>query len=152
MSAAKGEYGVKSRIKKVIVAFPIVMTCASLAAAAYISLFWETDNSSGAELIGQLALCSLLCSFSALLFGDEGGRAERRRGAVLRALLCFFYVNAVVMLCGFAFEWFRAESWAMLAGMELTILAVYAAVCGVFYSRARRDAALVNEKLRSRDG
>ena len=141
----------KRKLKLVFSVFPIIMCCVSLAAAAYIELFWEVDTSSGAQLIWQLALCSFLCSFCALFSADASVRKLSARSLSLRALLCFVYVNVIVMICGFIFGWFHTENWHMLLGMELTIIAVYAAVCLVFYLRARRDAQRVNEKLNSRN-
>ncbi|MDO5111008.1 MAG: DUF3021 family protein [Clostridia bacterium] len=136
-------------LKQILSVFPIIMTGVSLAAAAYIGLFWETDTSSGAALIWQLALCAFLCSFC-VFFGNRKERELSKHAQLFRAVLCFLYVNAVVMACGFAFGWFHAEDWRMLLGMELTIVAVFAAVTAVFYARAKKDAARVNERLQSR--
>lgn len=132
-------------IKKVLQIFPAMMTGISLAAAAYIELFWDTDTSHGAALIWQLALCALLCSVT-VLFADKK-REPSNRKFLLYMLLNFLYINAVVMLCGFLFEWFRAEDLGMLLGMEGTIVVVFAIICSLFYRRAKKDAALVNERL-----
>ena len=137
-------------LKQVFTVFPVLMSCISIAAAAYIELFWESDTSSGAELIWQLALCSFLCAFSALLSNNKEGREPSKRGLLVRTALAFVYVNAVVMTCGFVFDWFHVEDWRMLLGMELTIIAVFAAICVMLYRRAKKDAARVNEKLQSR--
>lgn len=140
-----------TRIKPVFTVFPVIMSCVSLAAAAYIELFWETDTSSGAQLIWELALCSFLCSFCPLFYGAGGVRGLSARSIFLRGVLCFLYVNSVVLLSGFAFDWFHIRDWRMLLGMEITIIAVYAAVSAVFYLRARKDAERVNQRLQSRD-
>ncbi len=137
-------------VKQYFTAFPLIMTCISLGAASYICLFWDTDTSSGAALIWQLALCSFLCAFTSLCGCTRDGRELSKRALLLRMVLCFVYVNVVVMGCGFAFGWFRAEDWRMLLGMELTICAVFVAVTAALYCRAKREAARVNEKLKSR--
>ncbi|MDD4074789.1 MAG: DUF3021 family protein [Eubacteriales bacterium] len=137
-------------VKQYFTVFPLVMTCISLGAAAYIELFWHTDTSSGASLIWQLALCSFLCAFTSFCGNTRDGRELSKRALLIRMVLCFLYVNAVVMGCGFAFDWFHAEDWRMLLGMELTICAVFAAVTAILYCHAKRDAARVNEKLKGR--
>lgn len=124
------------QIKTVLRVFPIVMTCVSLAAATYIALFWEVDTSSGAKLIWQLALCSFLCSLSALF--SEKKHELSKRAFLLRTALFFLYTNVVVMLCGFAFEWFHAEDWRMLLGMEATIVVVFVIICFLFYRRSKK--------------
>lgn len=126
--------------------FVMITSCVMLVAAAYVTFFWGIDTTVSIKVLWQILGSSALCSLCGLFF-TVGKKEPSKKNMFIRNILSFIYVNAVVLICAFAFEWIRNRDPLMIIAMELSIIAVFAAVYLTNYFSARREAEKMNQVL-----
>ncbi len=129
-----------------IIAFAVLVVTAT-----YISFFWGDSIRFGVEILWQILLVSFVCSLSELFFGMPEGKEFSKKQWIVRWVLCYIYVNIVVLGCGFYFGWFSPESIPMVIGMMLCIAAVYLFAYVVIYFMDVKTADRMNQKLLERN-
>lgn len=132
------------RLRDVAFVFVCVTTCVLAVTALYITVFWQ-QAVLGVEILWQILGVSFLCSLVA------GFYPQREIGK--KALLCIYvchYVltNAIVLGCGIWFEWFYLDNLPMVLAMLLAIAAIFVFVSAVVWRRGKKQAELMNERLR----
>lgn len=132
------------KIKDVLFTFVCVTTCVVFATALYVTVFWPRTQL-GCQILWQILAVSFLCSLGTLVYPD---REVSKKTARLLVFLHYLLVNAVVLGCGIAFEWFYMDKLPMVIGMFLLIAAVFWLVSAVMWKKAASTAALMNEQLR----
>lgn len=140
------------RIQNMLAMFFRITTGIVLVTAVYIGVFWGSGSEIEVNILWQILIVSALCTLGSLLIPCEAEKEVSKRSMFVRMILYFIYVNAVVLGCGLWFAWFFPSSPRMLVGMEVCIIAVFAAVTAVSYFSAYRMAEQMNQKLRERKG
>ncbi|MBQ7942517.1 MAG: DUF3021 family protein [Lachnospiraceae bacterium] len=129
----------------------MIITFAVLVVTALYITFLVCDGIQfGVEILWQILLVSFVCSLSELFFGMPEGKEYSKRQWIVRWVLCYIYVNVVVLGCGFYFGWYLPDSMPMVVGMLLCIAAVYSFVYGVIYFMDVKTAEQMNQKLQER--
>ena len=100
----------KKRTRTMLKLFSSIEVGVSLAAAVYITIFWGWEADIKVSLLWQILTVSFLCSFTGLLFPAADEKDLSKKGMLLRTILCFAFVNGIVLVSGFLFEWFQADS------------------------------------------
>lgn len=100
-----------------------------------VSLLWEE--------LGVSFLTSL-----PFFFRDENGKCMY--SSILSMVGIFLYINAVVFLAGFVFEWYDLARPMMLVAMFLTILFVYIVATIITYMLDKQSADEINKRLSAR--
>lgn len=137
------------RLRLMAKLFILIVSGVVMVAAAYITFFWGIDTDIGIKVLWQILGTSALCSLAALFF--TGGKKEpSKKEMLIRTILCFLYVNAVVLTCAFAFEWITDHDPIMTAAMEICIIAVFGGVYLTCYISDCKEAEKMNRIL-SRD-
>lgn len=132
------------KLKRLFFCFACVTTFVVFVTAGYISVFWK-QAVLGVGLLWQILFVSFLCSLGVLIYPE---REVRTRTIVLIAALHYAQVNAIVLGCGLWFEWFYADNVPMVLGMLLLIAVVFALVSAVMWTRDKRIARQMNERLK----
>lgn len=136
-----------SRIAKL---FTMIASGILLVAAVYITVFWGPDTEISIKVMWQIIAAAALCSFVGLIY-PSGEKEPSKKAMLILNILCFVYVNAVVLTCAFVFEWIENRDPFMTLGMELCIIAVFAGVYSIGYFSDRREAERMNRILERND-
>lgn len=127
--------------------FTMIASGILLVAAVYITIFWGADTDISIKVLWQIIAAAALCSLVVLVF-PNGKKDPSKKTMLLLTILCFLFENAVVLTCAFVFEWIEDRDPLMTLGMELCIIAVFAAVYSVIFLSDRREAEKMNRILR----
>lgn len=119
--------------------------------ATYISVFFDDGFRYGVELLWQILTVSFVCSLSEIIFAMPDGKEMSKIQWIIRWVLCYIYVNIVVLSCGLRFGWFAPESLPMVIGMLVCIAAVFLFVYAVVYFKDVKTADQMNQKLLERN-
>ncbi|WP_432649978.1 DUF3021 family protein [Huintestinicola sp.] len=136
-----------SRIAKL---FTMIASGILLVATVYITVFWGPDTEISIKVLWQIIAAAALCSLVELIF-PSGEKEPSKKAMLILTILCFVYVNAVVLTCAFVFEWIRNKDPLMITAMELCIIAVFAGVYAIGYFSDRREAEKMNRILSRND-
>lgn len=131
------------KLKDLLFVFVCVTTCVLFVSAAYITIFWP-QTTLGVEILWQILMVSFLSSLGIYIYPE---REVSKRTAVLLTAAHYIETNALVLGCGFWFEWFYADNLGMVVGMVVVIALVFLVVSVAVQFRARQLAALMNERL-----
>lgn len=141
----------KKTIGNMLQHYMIITFAVLVVTATYISVFFDGGYRYGVELLWQILLVSFVCSLSELFFGMPEGKEFTKKQWIVRWVLCYIYVNIVVLGCGFHFGWFAPESIPMVIGMLVCIAAVYLFVYVMVYFKDVKMADQMNQKLLERN-
>ena len=134
----------KNKIKNLFLCFAFVTTAVTFVTAVYITMFWGPVSLT-VDILWQILFVSFLCSLGILLYPN---RECSPKAALLITALHYVLVNVVVLGCGLWFEWFYIDNLPMVSGMLFIIALVFVLVSAAMWSRDRRIAASINEKLK----
>lgn len=132
-----------NKIKNLFFCFACVTTFVVFVTAVYIGIFFP-GTTLGVEILWQILFVSFLCSLGVLIYPEREVSAGT---AILLTVLHYIEVNIVVMGCGLWFGWFYADNLPMVLGMLFIIALVFAVVSAILWSRDKRIAARINERL-----
>ena len=138
------------KLRDMLFIFGCVTTCVLFVTALYITIFWP-QAVLGVEILWQILSVSFLCSVVNVFFLE---REAGRRGMLIFHILRYVLSNAIVLVCGFLFEWFYVDNLPMVLAMVLSIAVVYVIVSVAAWKHEKQQAALMNERLAAyqRDG
>ncbi len=142
---------IKQTISNIMNHFMVITFAVNIVAAIYISVLGGNDVSFGVEMLWQILIVSFIGSLSELFFVKPEEKEFTKKSLIIRMILCYIYVNIVVLGCGFSFGWFLPESVPMVVGMLICIAAVYLFVFVVVYYRDMKMAVQMNQKLMERN-
>ncbi len=132
-------------LEAMITQFTRITTLIMIFAGIYTIIFWGPTTSIDCYILLQIPLVGLVTSVpSTLLFHKD---TISVRAFLIRTILLYIYVNAVVLSLGYLFDWFRPESTVMTIGMILSVLAVFTMMSLISYFFDRRTSDILNEKL-----
>lgn len=136
------------RLRFVVKLFTMITSGVLLSSAVYITLFWGTQTDISIMVLWQILGSSALCSLCGFCY-TFGKKEPSKREMLIRNIISFAYVNAVVLGCAFGFEWIRDKDPRMIAVMELSIIIVFAGVYSANYISDCREADKMNRKLQN---
>lgn len=131
------------KLKDLFFVFVCVTTCVLFVSAVYITIYWP-QATLGVEILWQILIVSFLSSLGVYIYPD---REVSKRTGILLTVVHYVETNALVLGCGFWFEWFYADNLLMVVGMVIVIALVFLTVSIAVQLRARQLAALMNERL-----
>ena len=112
------EYMIK-RLQLMLDIFFKVTTGVIFVTAVYIMVFWGEDTVLNVGILWEILTVSGLCGLGSVVLPCGVGREVSKREMFVRVTLYFGIVNAIVLGCGFRFEWFYFSSWKMVLGVRL---------------------------------
>lgn len=120
--------------------------------AVFISVFYGWDIDLDVGILWQILFLSAVCALGSMILPLEGEKEKEvsRIAMLVRTIIYFIYINAVVLGFGFLFEWFTFDNGWQVLGIELAILFVFVAVFLIFYWSQCLEAKRMNEKLKKR--
>ena len=139
------------RLQDMLAMFFRITTGIIIVTALYIVMFWGKNSQIQVTILWQILMVSVFCSVGSLLLPCDSEKEVSKRGMLVRMILYFLYVNIVVMVSGFRFEWFDTSNGKMVFVMELCIIAVFAVVTAVSHFTDYKTAEQMNRKLRERE-
>ena len=138
------------RLQSMLNIFTRITAAVTCVSAVYIGIFWGSETILSVDILWQILGVSALCTLGSFLIPCGLGREVSKGSMLIRMFLYLVFVNAAVLLCGYAFAWFYPSSWRMVAGMEACIIVVFAIVVGAGYFAEYKTAEQMNQKLRER--
>lgn len=141
----------KKTITNMLHHYMIITFAVLIVTACYITFLVGKDTMVGVEILWQILGVSFLCSLSELFFGMPEGKEYSKKQWIVRWILCYIYVNVVVLFAGFHFGWYSLESIPMVVGMMLSIAIVYGFAYVVIYYMDVKTADQMNKKLLERN-
>ena len=136
---------IKKRIVELLLTFCMVTTGSVFVCAVYTKIFWPHDVYLNADVLWQLLALAFLCSLGNFI---HPYREVSRRRELLNKGLHYLYINAVVLSCGYGFQWMDRGNVLMLAVMIFGILFVFVVVSFVIWRLHARESENLNRKLR----
>ena len=133
------------KLKELAFTFSTITTCTIIAATVFISIFWK-ETTIDTSILWQILVCSFFCTLGNLLYTQEE-KSKQQFYALL--VLHYLYINAVVLLSGLFFQWFYADNPIMVLTMITIIAIVFSFVYIMLQIRSKRDAAVMNERLKA---
>jgi len=137
-------------IKQMLYYFSIIAVVVMTVSAGYITVFQGVNSIIETKVLWQILLVSFLCAQSYWFFYSkkpELGKGEFR----FRWILCFLYVNAVVLGLGYCFKWFLPSSLPMVIGMEIAIVVAFLVISGCVFLMDLKTTDAINKKLQERN-
>ena len=136
---------IKKRIVELLLTFCMVTTGSVFVCAVYNNIFWPHDVYLNADVLWQLLALAFLCSLGNFI---HPYREVSRRRELLNKGLHYLSINAVVLSCGYGFQWMDRGNVLMLAVMIFGILFVFVVVSFVIWRLHARESENLNRKLR----
>lgn len=139
-------------LKEILRLFTQIATAEMFAAAIYIQFFWKNESVDAVSILRQILVSSALCAVGCILVMTGNNRELCKKEMMLRRILYYIYVNAVILICGYLFKWYLPSDWKMVVGMVFAIAAVYVVVSVLSYHIQVKTAQEINERLKERNG
>ena len=138
-------------LKETVRYFVIITVLVLFVSAAYITAFYGLDSYVTVKVLWQILFVSFLGSLSHILFRTRQNRTLSKKAYYFRWLLCYVYVNAVVLGFGWLFEWFDISSLPMVVVMLIAILVVFLVVTAFVFLMDTKTSEEINQKLKERN-
>lgn len=131
--------------------FTIITVASMVVAASYITIFYGSHVEVEVTILWQILFVAFLCSLSCLFFG-MGKKELSRKQFWFRWIICYVYVNIVVLGFGTCFAWFQLSSLPMLMGMMFAIIIAFVIIALLIFLIDLKTTDEINQKLRERNG
>lgn len=138
-----------NKIKEMLYTFSYVMTGVIFATAIFITVFHPELHFS-VTLLWQIIGTSAACVFGNLLYPKNVELPKKQ--LIIRIILHYLYVNLVVFVCGYCFDWFNIENIKMVLAMALLIAVIFIIVSAVLWSGDKKTSELLNKRLKEYQG
>lgn len=138
-------------LKETLRYFVIIAVLILFVSASYITVFYGLDSFVTVKVLWEILFVSFLGSLSHILFRTKENKVLTKRRYYVRWLLCYVYVNAMVLSFGWWFEWFDISSLPMVIGMLVAILVVFLVVAAFVFLMDAKTSEEINQKLKERN-
>ncbi|MBP3568458.1 MAG: hypothetical protein J6K04_04760 [Lachnospiraceae bacterium] len=138
-------------LKETLRYFVIITVLVLFVSASYITIFYGLDSFVTVKVLWQILFVSFLGSLSHILFRTKENKVLTKKGYYVRWLLCYVYVNIMVLGFGWLFEWFDISSLPMVIGMLVAILVVFLVVAAFVFWMDAKTSEEINQKLKERN-
>lgn len=139
------------RLESIVSLFARITTGVLFVAAVFINVFYGNDCDIEVKLLWQILLVSGVCALGALILPFDAKREVSKYSMLICMLIYYFFVNVVVLLSGFYFEWFYIDNWKQVLGMVVAIAFVFVVVTLITYHAEYQVAEKMNRKLQERN-
>lgn len=136
------------RLKSMVDFFEKITTGITFVTAIYIPVFYGWGESIHVEILWQILFLSMVCTLGSIIIPLEGEKEVSRNSMMVRHILYYIYVNVVVLILGYLFDWFSFHYTGQVLGMVAAIAFVYVAVAVICYWFQCREAEKINQKLK----
>lgn len=131
----------KKTIQFLWTTFCMICTCVLTVVAIFTTLLNPTDSVEP-KLLWQILLVSLLCTLSTLY---KFGRKKSKFSVCV--IFHYILINAIVLISGALFEWYRPDNFESLIKMLISITVTYVIISVISWRNSVREAKELNEKL-----
>lgn len=135
----------------ILTQFARITTLICVVAATYVSCFWGSNARVHISIIWEILIVSALCTFGTCIVKKREYSEYSKMEMLVRMIFNFVYVNAVVLLSGFAFEWFYLSEWKMIVALEVGIVFVFLVLKLFFFWSDVKEVNLLNARLKERE-
>lgn len=132
------------KVKFIFRIFSMVTTCMIFATAIFTSVISHADSLKP-MILWQIPVVSLLCALGCLIYPWDVIMTKKETG--IRIFLHYLYINAVVMISGWLFDWYNVKSMKSVLYMVISIVVIFVVVSAISWSREAAEAKRMNEKL-----
>ena len=139
------------RIESIVSLFVRITTGVLFVTAVYVSVFYGIESDIEVKLLWQILLVSSICSLGAFILPFDTKREVSKYSLLICMIIYYLFVNVVVLLSGFYFEWFYIGNWKQVLGMVVAIAFVFVVVTLVTYWAEYQVADKMNQKLQERN-
>lgn len=139
------------RLESMLVLFEKITVGIVFVTAIYIPVFYGWDDEIYADILWQILFLSAVCALGSIILPLEGEKELSRKALLIRIILYYIYVNAVVLGLGFLYRWFTFRNGLQVLGMELAIAFVFGMIWLIVYWSQCQEAKRMNQKLKERE-
>lgn len=132
-----------AKIKEMLHTFSYIVTGVVFMCALFLTAF-NQEGMVSIELLWQILFTSFLCVLGNLIYPQ---RRIARWKVLVRRLLHYLYVNAVVFGCAKVFWWFDVEDLEKSGFLFLEIAVVFAIVSWAVWHKNKKLTDLLNDHL-----
>ena len=131
------------KIKDLFFTFSCIVTGSSVAAAIFMTIFFNGEYITN-NILWQILGISAVCCLGDLFYPD--GKLSKKQTYTLN-LLNYIYVNVIVIGGGILFDWFDPSQLIMVLSMVILIAITFIIIIYISYTRSKRDTYKMNERL-----
>ena len=124
--------------------FAMVTTCTIFATAVFTTFFSHAD-SLNPMILWQIPAVSMVCVLGCLIYPWDVSMSKKETG--IRIFLHYLYINAVVLISGWLFDWYNVKSLKSVMYMLFSIALIFAIVAVISWRHEAAVAKKMNEKL-----
>lgn len=135
----------KERLKLVWNVFTLVTTFQVLIVVLTVRVFRHTETVS-ADMFVQIPIVALLCGLSCLFLTVDG--KMKKKTMILMLILHYLSINAIVLICGYFFDWYNVKDFGNVCSMVISIAIIYCLVTFTINVLNKREAKEMNDKLK----
>ena len=132
------------KVKFIFRIFLMVTSCVIVSVAIFTTVFNHTDFLEP-MILWQIPVVSLLCALGCLIYPWDVVMTKKEMG--IRIFLHYLYINAVVMISGWLFDWYNVKSMKSVLYMVISIAVIFVVVSVISWRREAAEAKQMNEKL-----
>jgi len=123
--------------------FFTICTCITMGTAVFLSV-------TGVEVIPsatlwQLLLVGLLTTLAGFIYCSR--RELGQKAFLLRQILHFLSINAILFLAAYAFAWIKFTDLRFVISFAVLVILVYALISAVIYTAQKQQVKRLNDKL-----
>lgn len=139
-------------IKLTLYYFSVITVVSTVVSACYITVFFGREEELTVDILWQILIVSFFCSFCQFFFRYPSDWKLGSKQFLIRSILGYIYINAVVLGFGCWFPWFDIHNVPMVIGMVVFILIAFVVISGYLFWADFRTSEQINRKLRERNG
>lgn len=138
------------RLESIVSLFTRITTGVLFVTAVYIHVFWSQEPMFGVELLWEILIVSGVCALGAVILPFEEEKEVSKCSMLVRMILYYIFINAVVLSCAFYFGWCAISDWKQILGMAVAIAFVFVVVGLISYWVDYQAAEKMNRRLKER--
>lgn len=132
------------KIKELLYTFSCVVTGVLFACALFITIF-HRDNRISVAVLWEILFTSFVCTCGNLLYPY---REISTRQEIVRRVLHYLYINAVVFGCAALFGWYDLKNLRMSGFMFCCILLIFLVVSWLVWRHSSKVSQALNSQLK----
>lgn len=141
---AKGMCKMMRKVNFIFRIFAMVTTCTVFATAVFTN-FISHAESLNPMMLWEIPAVSMLCALGTLIYPWDVSMSKKETG--IRIFLHYLYINAVVLVSGWLFDWYNVKSFKSVLYMVISIALIFAVVSAFSWRHEAVEAKRMNERL-----
>ncbi|MCM1063473.1 MAG: DUF3021 domain-containing protein [Eubacterium sp.] len=134
-----------SRLRYLFQIYTMVLTGVVFAVAVFTTVVNPIERVESA-LLWQMSLVSGMCTLMSLVvypWRREMGKVE----AIVRTIVHYALINAVVLGSGVLFDWYNPSEFSSVAAMMLSIAIIFGVITAISWRKGIKEADKMNKRL-----